>query len=123
MKIFIYITVLIIVGCNPQKTISINNPKNLKKNQFIGTVIELHKKKTNTTDIYFNIDDKKYFVKISEGYVSKEDLLKFLNQKIIIKGEIKNGEWEESIPGSFNSLEIPKPSRKGEYIVVTKIYK
>lgn len=122
-KLFISILILIISGCNSQKSISIDSPEKLKNNQFIGTVIELYKKKTDTKEVYFSIDEKKYFVKFSEGYVSKETLLKFSNQKIVIKGEIKNGEWEESSPGSLSSLETPKPARKGEYIVVNKIYK
>ncbi|MGE0560677.1 MAG: hypothetical protein AB7O47_02580 [Flavobacteriales bacterium] len=123
-KVYSYlITLTVLVACNSQKTISVDSSDKLKNNQFIGEFVELTKKKIPTKEIYFKINEKTYFVKFDEGYVSKEEVLKFLNQTIKVKGELKNGEWESSTPGSLSTLESSKSARKGDYFVVNKIYK
>lgn len=121
-KILTFIILVILLGCKTEKDITSNNSENLKENQFIGTVIELYKKKTKTNDLYFSVEEKNYFIKFSEGYVSKEKLQKYLNKKILIKGKIKTGEWESMAPSSIgNNTIAPKP-RSGDYIVIEKIY-
>lgn len=128
-KTLVYLlSIIVLISCNSQKSVSYEGTEmKLKKNQFIGKFVELNKTKSrNVTaklDIYFQIENKDYFVKFEEGYVSKAEVLKFLNQTIKVKGEIKNGEWESSTPGSLSTLESSKSARKGDYFVVNKIYK
>lgn len=128
-KTLVYLlSIIVLISCNSQKSVSNEGTEmKLKKNQFIGKFVELNKTKSRNVsaklDIYFQIEDKDYFVKFEEGYVSKAEVLKFLNQLIKVKGEIKNGEWESSVPGSISSGNIPVSSRKGNYFVVNRIYK
>ena len=124
MRILTYlISILLLVACSSQKTVSNNGSDKLKNNQFVGMFVELTKKKIQTKEVYFKIDETTYFVKFDEGYVSKDEVLKFLNQPIKVKGEIKNGEWEASTPGSLSTLETAKSARRGDYFVVNRIYK
>jgi hypothetical protein len=119
------LTILLLIGCKTQKD---NSAKpRLKKNQLEVTVIEkatrVSRKTKETVNEYFLLlKDKNYFIKFSEGYVAKSKLKKYLNQKIIIKGEIKTGKWETDTPGSFINGNQPKKSRSGKYIIITKIY-
>lgn len=128
-KTLVYLlSIIVLISCNSQKSVSNEGTEmKLKKNQFIGKFVELNKTKSRNVsaklDIYFQIEEKDYFVKFSEGYVSKENIMNYLNKNILIKGEIKTGEFEESSPGSISTLENSKPGRKGEYIVINKIYK
>ncbi len=116
---FIAITILLI-GCKPTNETS-NNNSSLKKNELVGTVINKEIKKQNRKELYFRINDKDYFIKLTEGYLSEGKLLKYENQLIKIKGEIKNGPWEHQEPASFGKSTPPK-ARHGEYIVIYKIY-
>lgn len=119
------IVLILFTGC---KSNSNNNSieTELKKNQFIGKIVYKEKKKNTRSssqqkkDFYFIIDDKDYFIKISDGYVSEDKLLKYENQLIKIKGEIKNGEWEHQEPVGLNNLNPPK-ARRGNYIAIYRI--
>lgn len=122
------ISIILFIGCNSQKSISVDKPENLKKNQLIGTFVAVSRKITRgkedrINEYYFRIENKNYFVKFSEGYVSKEKMLKYLNKQIVIKGEIKNGKWEEATAGSFIGSKVSKRARSGDYIIIIKIFK
>jgi hypothetical protein len=119
--------ILLFIGCTTPET-AVNSPLELKSNQFKGIVQELEmaaKSKTRIVlkDIYFTTNSKNYFIKFSEGYVPKEDLMKYLGKEIIIKGEIKTGQWEDFPPSSVKEQKSLKSPRFGEYIVLDKIYK
>lgn len=127
MKLFqLFILTFLYVGCNSNIK---NEPKEieLKKNQFVGKIIYKERERLSKTsaptkkEIYLNMNEKDYFIKISEGYMSEDKLLKHENQIIKIKGEIKNGEWEHQEPVGLNNLNPPK-ARSGEYIVIYRIF-
>jgi hypothetical protein len=128
-RLLIYLSLIILlIGCGNQRNVSVDNPESLNKNQLIGTFIEVSRKiernkEDRITEYFFEIGEKKYFIKYNEGYVPKEQIAKHLNQKVVIKGEIRNGEWEAATPGSFSNLTPQRKPRKGDYIVINKIYK
>jgi hypothetical protein len=130
-NLYILVLLLLILSCKtkPIKETSTNTKfkkeESLKKNEFYVVVTERKKKKNNDNqkELILLINDKKYFVKIDEGYVSRDKLYKYLNQTIRIKGEIKNGPWEADIPGSVLDQTQPIKGRSGDYIVVYKIIK
>lgn len=124
--IFAVVTIFF-VGCKSSETTTYSL-KELKKNQFRGVVQELNSAPRTRTevvikDIYFTTNSKNYFIKFSEGYVTKEEAMKHFGKEIIIKGEIKNGQWEDFPPSSFKDQKSLKAPRSGEYIVLEKIYK
>lgn len=130
MRIIKIITLSILLfSCKTQTDVLTNSEtkqsieNNLKKNEFFAVVEQRRKSRVNSSlkETILLIDEKKYFVKFDEGYVSEEKLLKHLNNKIKIKGEIKNGTWEADIPGSMLDKTQPIKGRSGEYIVVYKI--
>lgn len=100
----------------------------LKKNQITGVVI-LKSMATGSRDsqfikeLYLKINEKDYFIKIAEGYVAKDLITKYIDKQIVIKGEIKTGDWETPDAGSIKDGTPPKNARSGEYIVINKIYK
>lgn len=125
---YIIVLFLLIFSCKnqpvtaPSANVDIKQEETLKKNEFFAVVTERKKKRNNDEiELLLLINETKYFVKIDEGYVSKEKLLKYLNQTIKIKGEIKNGQWEADIPGSVLEKTQPIKGRSGEYIAVYKI--
>jgi hypothetical protein len=130
MKNIIYILLIIsFANCKSSKqNKSKKSINNLKKNQFTGVIITKDKPKINNSDIsipeaYFRTNQKDYFIKFSEGYVTKDNVLKYKNKQIIIKGEIKQGLFENMKPASFGNKTPPPPPRSGEYITIEKIYK
>ncbi|MCB9360801.1 MAG: hypothetical protein H6587_04125 [Flavobacteriales bacterium] len=119
--------ILFFTGCKTSDTVA-NSSKELKSNQYKGVVQELTmpvklRGGLVLKDFYFTTSSKNYFIKFSEGYVSKEEAMKFLGKEIIIKGEIKNGAWEDFPPYSAEEQKTLKAPRSGEYIVLEKIYK
>ena len=130
MRIIQIITLSILLfSCKTQADVLTNSEtkqtveNNLKKNEFFAVVGQRRKNRTDSSlkETILLIGEKKYFVKFDEGYVSEEKLLKHLNNKIKIKGEIKNGSWEANIPGSIIDKSQPIKGRSGEYIVVYRI--
>jgi hypothetical protein len=128
---YIFITLIGVfitfTGCKTQQP-STASPTELKSNQFRGVIQELStnaqtRREVTTKDVYFSIDNKNYFIKFSEGYVTKDEALKYLGKEITIKGEIKKGEWEEYPPSSFSEKKSAAAPRSGEYIIIDKIYK
>lgn len=100
----------------------------MKKNQFTGTIIYQEEKIIGRSfqpekELYFRMNDKDYFIKISEGYVSKETLHQYENKLVRIKGELKNGIYKQSQSGSFNNQKTPTKPRSGNYITIYKIFK
>lgn len=130
MRIIIILLVTIALGLYACKTTkqSTTEVSQLKKNQFLGIPQELSPTATLrgqvvVKDIYFTTNQKNYFVKFSEGYITKEELTKYLGQEILIKGEIKNGPWESHPTVSITQQKSLAAPRSGEYIVLEKIYK
>jgi hypothetical protein len=78
---------------------------------------------TSIPEAYFRTNQKDYFIKFSEGYITKDNALKYKDKQIIIKGEIKQGLFENMKPASFGNKTLPPPPRSGEYIIIEKIYK
>lgn len=74
-------------------------------------------------ELYFKVNEKDYFIKIAEGYIAKDIITKYIDKQIVIKGEIKTGDWEIPDAGSIKDGVPPKKARSGEYIVINKIYK
>ncbi len=130
MRIIQIITLSILLfSCKTQSDVLTNSEtkqtveSNLKKNEFYAIVGQRRKSRMDSSlkETILLIGEKKYFVKFDEGYVSEEKLLKHLNSKIKIKGEIKNGTWEPDISGSIIDKTEPINGRSGEYFVVYKI--
>jgi hypothetical protein len=99
----------------------------LKKNQFIGVVVlksmaNESRNSQSEKELYFRIGDKDYFIKITEGYIAKDIISKHVDKQILIKGEIKTGEWENPEAGSLKDGIPSKKARSGEYIVINKIF-
>lgn len=126
--IFIFFS-LVLLSCNTTSTVSESQKNQLiqqKKNQKSGIVLyksraDESKNRQSKKEFYFRMNEKEYFVKIPEGYVSEEELLKNIDKQINVKGEIKNGKWEFDTPGSIlNQTETIK-GRSGEYFVIYKI--
>ncbi len=74
-------------------------------------------------ELYLKVNEKDYFIKIAEGYVAKDIINKYIDKQIVIKGEIKTGDWENPESGSLKDGVPSKKARSGEYIVINKIYK
>ncbi|MBI2279638.1 MAG: hypothetical protein HYU68_02970 [Bacteroidetes bacterium] len=130
MRIIQIITLSILLfSCKTQADVLTNSEtkqtveNNLKKNEFFVVVGQRRKTRTDSSlkETILLIGEKKYFVKFDEGYVSEEKLLKYLNKKIKIKGEIKNGSWEANKSGSIIDKSQSIKGRSGEYIVVYRI--
>ena len=124
--ILIFLTVCFI-SCKIQES-SPHIVKKLRENQYRATVLLFPKRSKSPIEgdikeVYLKIKEKRYFVKIDEGYVSKDEFLKYLNQEILIKGVIKNGLWEPQRPAAIMGAKQPKKARSGMYIAVEKIYK
>ena len=125
--IFLLAFTVIFIGCKSSYN-SIATVSELKNNQFRGVLQELtmaakSKEGIVLKDVYFTTNSKNYFVKFSEGYVTKEEAMKYSGKEITIKGEIKNGQWEDFPPSSIKEQKSLKSPRSGEYIVLEKIYK
>lgn len=123
---------LIVLSCKTTTEVSQSTNQQgsqLKKNQLVGVVIlkgitnESRSTQSNNKELFFKINEKDYFIKISEGYVSREELSKYIDKQITIKGEIKTGEWEGIQAGSIQEGTSSKKPRSGEYIIINKIYK
>lgn len=129
-SIFIIFTVVVLSCKTTNKVSQSTDPKGvqLKKNQMAGIVIlkgitnESRSTQSSIKELFFKINEKDYFIKISEGYVAKDIISKYIDKQIIIKGEIKTGEWETPDAGSLKDGTPSKKARSGEYIVINKIY-
>jgi len=123
MRILLLLITLLFIGCNPKATLE-NQTTALKKNQYRATVVQRKKElQKNYTDFFLKIDDKIYFIKINEGYVSPSELLKCLNKEIIVKAELREGPWEVQEPSSIKEGKQVRKARSGPYVVIYKIYK
>jgi hypothetical protein len=126
-----FILATFLSSCKDSQNISrntIHDSNQLKKNQLLGIVKYLSPitgaKKTNAEtkkEYYFDINNKIYFIKISEGFITELELSEYVDKQIVIKGEIKNGQLEIDKEGSFASKTESVEGRKGEYITITKI--
>lgn len=127
----VIIVLVIVLSCKTTTEVSKSTSQQgsqLKKNQMVGVVIlkgvanESRSTQSNNKELYFKINAKDYFIKISEGYITKEIISKYIDKQITIKGEIKIGEWESIQSGSLQEGTSSKKARSGEYIVINKIY-
>ena len=128
-SIFIIFAV-VVLSCKTTNKVSQSTDQKdvqLKKNQMVGVVIlknmanESRNSQSNK-ELYFKVNEKDYFIKISEGYIAKDIISKYIDKQIVIKGEIKTGEWETPDAGSLKDGTPSKKARSGEYIVINKIY-
>ena len=126
MKLFTLFALIICLylgGCSTSnKSLeSIVDTTNLKN----GTVLYLPKKTREglqkEMEFYFRIEEKNYFVKLSESKVNATELKKHVNQTVSIKGNIKNGPWEEKKATTITSNQYPEKPRSGVYITIDKI--
>ncbi|MCC7331117.1 MAG: hypothetical protein IT232_00790 [Flavobacteriales bacterium] len=131
--IILTLTIFLITSCKSGKNSNSTLNKQeiqLKKNQFLGTVkfstpvnssreASQHSKK----EYYIEINNEYYFVKFSEGFVKENTLSKYIDKEIIIKGEIKNGKWEDGTSGSIANKTIAVQPRIGKYVTIDKIIK
>ena len=111
---------------NDSKIKSIDQAENLKKNQKKGLVVEKTRRGSKRGDekiseYFLRINEKDYFVKYDEGYISKEKLSKYINKEIVFKGELKRGPLSKEIPASITN---PNPPivRTGDYVAIYKIF-
>lgn len=120
---FVLIVYLYLGACSTSKKPldSIVDKTNLKT----GTVIYAQKKTRDglqkEMEFYFRIEGKNYFVKLSESKVNATELKKHVNQTVSIKGNIKNGPWEEMKATTITSNQYPEKPRSGVYITIDKI--
>jgi hypothetical protein len=127
MRLFFIITTILfsIYGCKTNDETS--NLTTLKDYQLRGSVIYLPKKTNkgleSTKELYFRVENKNYFIKLSESSVSALYLMKYIDKPVVVKGSIKEGLWENQKPMAINSVEQPEKARSGPYIVIEKIYK
>jgi len=131
MRILIFLTIIFFLGCktstNQSNTNTVDKTHELKKNQYLATVVQAANTSRQESikvnnDLYLKIDGEIYFVKFSEGYVSYDKLKNHLNQEIVVKVEFKTGLWEVQEPSSISSTEQPKAARSGKYVALIKIY-
>ncbi len=61
-------------------------------------------------DYFFKINGEKLFIKITEGNVSGDEIAKFLNKEVEIKGFKSGGLWDTDDPNV--------QSRVGDYVVI-----
>ncbi len=66
-------------------------------------------------DYFFETDNEKYFIKISEGNVKRDKIAKYYEKNIEIEGYKSNGLWDTDDP--------KVQSRVGDFIVINKILK
>lgn len=131
MKLLLMISSLLVClySCtSTSSTLQNNNTETLKENQYKALVLELPMKTSTGLDhskkeIFLKVNGQHYVVKISEGYVTKNEFLKHLGQEVVIKGEIKIRETKYSKPESIIGAKQPEQERQGPYMVVYKIYK
>lgn len=128
MKVNIYLFILILSilhSCSGNRYTSDNIE--LKKNEFLGIVEYKEYKQlsrnspTRPKELFLKTKNKEYFIKISEGYLSKNKIIQYIGASVLVKGEIKNGEWEERIPIDIKNPNPPEP-RSGDYLIIKKIY-
>lgn len=131
-SVFIVILLIVLSCKTPTKTQQTGNQQadQLKKNQLLGVIIlknssstESRSVQTEGKELFFKINEKDYFIKISEGYVSVDLLSEYIDKQVVIKGEIKIGEWESIKAGSIKEGTTSKKPRFGEYIVINKVFK
>lgn len=108
--------------------ISDTDHTSLKKNDMIGTILNKELKTFQKgvkpeKHLFFKTGEKEYLINISDGYVTSDELLKYQNKEVKIKGEIKKGTIIKGNPGSFNNETLPAKDLTGEYISVYKLYK
>ncbi|RLD50124.1 MAG: hypothetical protein DRI94_09470 [Bacteroidetes bacterium] len=97
------------------KTDDMNNLK-----IYTGKIIKVHfvdkagNEHKDAFNYFFETEDKQYFIKISEGDVSREEIEKFYNKKIRIKAIIiLFGLWDTDDPNV--------QSRVGDYLILKEI--
>ena len=61
-------------------------------------------------DYFFKINGEKLFIKITEGKVSRDEIAKYLNKEVEIKGFKSGGLWDTDDPNV--------QSRVGDYVVI-----
>lgn len=127
MRVLFFIAILFLTSCKVQQN-SNSTHKPLKENQLRATVLHLPLRSKEGLDnskneFYLKIDNKNYFVKLSECFVSEATLLKYVNKEIVIRGQIKSGAWEHEKASSFGQTTEPEKPRSGPYVVIEKVYK
>ena len=124
MKIYLLKTLLFITLClitnlssysQTQKDTMVNNSRiytgEIIKVNFVDKACREHKDSFN---YFFETEDKQYFIKISEGNVSREELAKYYNKKIKVRAVIiLFGLWDTNDPNV--------QSRVGDYLIFKEI--
>jgi hypothetical protein len=65
-------------------------------------------------DLYFKTDQGKIFIKISEGHVKRDEILKYLDKEIVVKAKLISwGLWDSDDPNV--------QSRVGDYFIFYEI--
>lgn len=65
-------------------------------------------------DLYLVVKQHTYFIKWSASKVTKAEMMRFLNRKVKVKIEIRNGLWDTDDPNI--------QSRVGDYVVILKLF-
>ena len=68
---------------------------------------------TNRIDFYFEYAGKKWFIKLIDSEITKENLVPYIDKTIEVEAEFHQGLWDT------NNLMIA--SRVGEYVVILHI--
>jgi hypothetical protein len=126
MKLSIYLLIISCIyfgGCSVSKKSSdlIVDEANLKNGMLIYLPKKTREGLQKEMEFYFRIEEKNYFVKLSESKVNATELKKHVNQTVSIKGNIKNGPWEEMKATTITSNQYPEKPRSGVYITIDKI--
>lgn len=130
LNLFLLFFSIIILSCKTTTPISNSNEQKvvqLKKNQLTGVVLLKNmangsRDSQSIKELYLKVKEKDYFIKIAEGYVAKDIITKYIDKQIVIKGEVKTGDWENPDAGSIKDGTPPKKARSGEYIAIYKIF-
>ena len=123
MKLFAIVTiilfVLLLANC---KTKQVNITNKVQVNQKFktmkGKIVKVDfvnkggRKIPGVFDYFFETDGEKLFIKITEGEVSRDEIAKYLNKKVEIKGFKSGGLWDTDNPNV--------QSRVGDYVVILK---
>lgn len=129
MNKFIYfIIILISFSCHSQEETVVNKQNGLSKENATPNVYNcrlIEKDFVNKIgassgikELYLRCSIQDYYIKLCESNITKEDLLPYLKKGISVKGEVKEGLWDDCNQGSE-----PLQSRVGNYIVIYSIEK
>lgn len=71
-------------------------------------------KEGSSKDLYLVIKQHTYFIKWSASKVTKAEMMPFLNRKVKVKIDIRNGLWDTDDPNI--------QSRVGDYVAILKLF-